>query len=463
MKRKDGKAVQLDWRKVRVVLLVCLLCLIYLNVMWVSAIQERSGQNDADAESSTHLPPGMDVVHTQTKQNHGDAFNVTHPLPLNRDRDSRLLNPVEVASELPVYSREMASQTIRPAPWTCGERDENVTDPLSNEKPIFAFVHVYKTAGSTVRWFFMKYSAVCRKSWMVLTSCSGVDPSSIRMKKDWKNCRVKEVVDERIKKKFEHDRQKKRLYPTVNNTVLKENIDIYGGHFRIGAGDHIFGSNRMSSNQPPVRHILFLRDPKARFVSGILYLMRNNNSKTLEDIAKKIKKEVRHGRKHLAYWEKSLQYLLTPDQAKLFANMNTTQFTPESKARMAIHNLVHYNVIVGMVERMPQSMTILQHVLKSDHFTGEKREEYIDGLFREFFSDDDEGVREEGITNSDTRMNISERKGVSTSSVLEDLRRDMEFMLIFEEYVKYEQIITDFAWKMHLLQYEMAVNRIKGQ
>jgi hypothetical protein len=36
--------------------------------------------------------------------------------------------------------------------------------------------------------------------------------------------------------------------------------------------------------------------------------------------------------------------------------------------------------------------------------------------------------------------------------------RDKYFLPIFKEYVKYEQIIHEFALKMHMMQFEEAVN-----
>eukprot|EP00571_Detonula_confervacea_P003597 CAMPEP_0172315470 /NCGR_PEP_ID=MMETSP1058-20130122/25291_1 /TAXON_ID=83371 /ORGANISM="Detonula confervacea, Strain CCMP 353" /LENGTH=459 /DNA_ID=CAMNT_0013029551 /DNA_START=113 /DNA_END=1489 /DNA_ORIENTATION=- len=412
-------------------------------------------QNIDDTETSYLLPP--------SSRNNGDHSRVSS-------------NPaVKLASSLsglPVYTREMATLAIRPAPWTCGDPDEVATDPLSNEKPIFAFVHVFKAAGSTIRSFFKTYSAICKKTWMVILKCGEMNHSTIPTDNDlyWKNCHVKETTDQR-REIVEHDgmskrQMKKRVYPTVNNTVLKENVDIYGGHLRIGLGDTIFGSGADNSTQAPapVRHIVFLRDPMSRFVSGILYVLNwddpeGENTRTLHEIVSIIKRRIRGSRRHNDYWGKSTTYLLTPHQAETFANMNvkqihtTTRLTPEehlaeAKARMAIQNLVHYNVIMGMSERMTQSMAILRHALVSDQFTSEQREEWVDELFEEYAPDDVEVKDDdEESSNNDVRMNVSERDGVSTASVLEELKKDVEFMLIFEEYIKYEQLITDFAWK----------------
>ena len=41
------------------------------------------------------------------------------------------------------------------------------------------------------------------------------------------------------------------------------------------------------------------------------------------------------------------------------------------------------------------------------------------------------------------------RGKVSTSAVIAELAKDKEHMELFNEYVKYERLVTEFAWKMH--------------
>ncbi|KAL7528120.1 hypothetical protein ACHAWF_002444 [Thalassiosira exigua] len=330
----------------------------------------------------------------------------------------------------------MALQAIRTAPWTCGDQDDEAKDVSSGVKPMFAFVHVYKTAGSSLRDFFKSYSALCRKSWMTLISCTKVKASSLRSDANWKNCKAKEVVDGR------RGRDEQLHYPTVNNTVLKESFDLYGGHFRIGTGDYIFGTGEQKSiSSPPARHIVFLRDPSARYVSGVLYKQKEKETDvTMEGAVKLIKKRVLGDRKKNNYWVSSLSYLLTPDQAEVSSPSNAT--THQKEVGMAIHNLLRYNAIVGMSERMPESIDILQHALLSDKFTSEGREEKVKEMFQTF-------------ARSDVRSNVSKRRGVSTEAVLDELKKDPEFVKAFEEYLKYEQMITDFAWKMHLMQHKV--------
>ncbi|KAL7488250.1 hypothetical protein ACHAW6_013807 [Cyclotella cf. meneghiniana] len=348
----------------------------------------------------------------------------------------------------------MASQAVRPAPWTCGDPNDSAIDPITNQKPMFAFVHIYKTAGSSIRYFFQAYSHICRKAWMCLIGCTQVKSYSIESKpgedegvRDWDKCRVKNVMDRQYL--VEGMDMSDRVYPTVNNTILRKSFDIYGGHFRIGTGDYILKNN--SHNIHPVRHIVFLRDPMERFVSGILYERKNDADQTLKNTVELIKKRVRGSRAADDYWDKSMTYLMTPIQseefhkikpdfmkAKTTTKISQRQRFAEIKARATINNLVKYNVIVGMTERMNESMDVLKHVLLAG--TTEVQEKWLE--------------RHANVT-----RNESNKGQITTASVMAELKTDSEFMSVFEEYVKYEKLIQDFAMSMHLMQHEVLMKQ----
>ena len=363
------------------------------------------------------------------------------PSPPKKDAVRKILkNHVNASSlQLPIYTKEMAAQAIHPAPWSCYASDDPTIVPFTEQRQLFAFVHIYKTAGSTLRNFFKYYSLICRKGWMLLISCTKAKPSSIKSVgdevKNWEPCKVKNVVD---RNRFtEWDGMDERVYKSVNNTVLRENIDIVGGHFRMGTGDFIFESNT-SNKIHPIRHIIFLRDPMERFVSGILYERKGDEQDTLQSVVKLIKKRVTGSRAANDYWDRSLNYLLTPTQAEEFESKTVTQShndkLAQARAMLAINNLVKYNVIVGMTERMYESMQILKHILLAN--ASEKKRSRL------------------AHYTEDATHNESKKGEVSTLSVLNELKQDTEFMPVFEEYVKYEKIINEYAMKMHLMQHE---------
>ena len=341
---------------------------------------------------------------------------------------------------LPVYTSDMARAAVRPASWTCGDADEVTPDPTSGYKTMFAFVHVYKAAGSTVRDYFRKYADLCGKSWLNLISCTNMSSSEVRSAdQNWNHCRVKEFLDGR-----------NRVYENERMGGERDDVDIFGGHFRIGTGDHIFGGTSDWA-APSVRYVVFLREPMDRFVSGILYQNAMKGDRgviQLDEVVTLIKKRVRKSREAGKYWGKSLSYLLTPDEAPQFSKMRAMDGPKEqieARALLAIDNLVRYPVIVGMAEDMAGSMRVLRHVL-FHHFTSEKKREDVADLFEEFYG-------EGAASNKTHKTNVSERDGVSTALVLHELERDDDFMAIFEEYVKYEQMITDFAREMHAMQH----------
>jgi hypothetical protein len=483
-----------------------------------------------------------------SSSNTGGRRMTTIVAKLGESRNATIIDDVGVQPSghvtLPTYTRDMAREAIRPAPWVCGSNDDYSTDrsddeheiqssvpsSIEGERHIFSFVHVYKSAGSTIRTFFRQYAEICHKSWMLLVSCkdhrnpSTHHSSSISIRAleagngeetYWKGCKIKEIYirpDDLI---------------NDNSMLNEDSIDIYGGHFRIGiAGNDnetAFGNNgddtgsnysagqhssiRQQSPRPSssstavvVRHIVFLRDPMARFVSGILYQHQRSAQfdGTLDGAVQRIKKNVRGSRKKQEYWIRSLNYLLTQSQASNFAmtrkiimdgsNITTLEEKMNSMAeiesRTAIQNLVQYNVIVGMVERMDQSMVILRHVLSHTDVNtlprgsaavdatdaasttttaSQEGQDEIGSLFNGFGGSSSKSevalrggdVVQESLKEN-IRMNASGQEGVTTELVLEELKKDTTFMPLFVEYVKYEQRIHDYAWVMHKMQYKEA-------
>ena len=103
---------------------------------------------------------------------------------------------------------------------------------------------------------------------------------------------------------------------------------------------------------------------------------------------RKIKDDIKNRRELDDYADKSLSYLLTPSQRVAndlgsnitnnhmnfeelrasnttilsSSNITLSSFKAESRAKLAIQNLHQYNAIIGMTERMSDSLHILRHV-----------------------------------------------------------------------------------------------------
>lgn len=341
------------------------------------------------------------------------------------------------------YNTALAEKAIRPTPWICGDKEPLAKD---GQRPFFAFVHIYKTAGSTLRDFFSLYASLCRKSMMTVISCTGVKAAASESRSsDWNDCRVKNVVDGR-RGVLEYDGMGGRTYLSVNNTALDGDFDFLAGHYRMGSTDGM---------SAPARHITFLRQPKERYVSGVLYrakLHLKNKRDTVEDTAKYIKKLVREGRSDNRYSDGIYKYLLTPEQSQNRRKFADSARQMEHDTRLVIENLVKYNTIVGMTERMQQSMQILRHVLLPSEFSSDEREERVHKMFEKYTA---ESKPSEKTEEDHTWQNRSSMGDISTSSVMAELRKDDAFMQIFEEYVKYEQRVVDYALRMHIMQYDL--------
>ena len=293
-------------------------------------------------------------------------------------------------------------------------------------------------------------------------------------------------------------KMKHRKYNKVNNRVLRDSVDVFGGHVRIGSGDWIFPSDSNSNSNftssqssqlsatpssPRVRYIIFLRDPMERYVSGRLYQNKVNEKKlSLEQIVNEIKTALVDNRG--SYFTKSFSYLLSPSQEEESKHLNVMQLMEtvaqsaaketetmtlsqsaliaETRAKVVIRNLIKYNAIIGMTERMTESMHILKHVLL--HNPHDDIREAAEQVFRKFTPEpelmnivpDNSTETTKANNKGGVQANVS-KGGMSTSAVMEELAKDEEIMKLFREFVKYEQMITDFAWSMHNMQYEAVV------
>jgi hypothetical protein len=103
-----------------------------------------------------------------------------------------------------------------------------------------------------------------------------------------------------------------------------------------------------------------------------------------------------------------------------------------------METLKENKVLFGIVERMSESLEMLQHVIDKD------RE--LDDLFESF------GMVPAGANK--TEEVIRNQSKLSSSEVLAEVEKDKEFMKLMREYVKYDTMVYEFALDMHMRQYE---------
>jgi len=317
-----------------------------------------------------------------------------------------------------LYPLSKASQIVQPI-WKCGER-------LNHSKK-FVFVHIFKTAGSTLRYLFHLYAKHCRTGWALVVGCSGLSVQSMEYghwaKANGSRCKFKKSVT------FSGD-EIKPSYPYINTTYIRDNVDLFGGHLPLGAGE----SFRKEDGTPEsIRYFMIFRNPVEKFISGNLFKHRNNHNITFDILVQEMKSLVNDARAKGKYYNGYRAYCLTPFQEKYKLGKMDVISTTE----LMMQNLIDYNVILGMVDQMPQSLEILHHELDSDGKT--KR------LFLHFGMKDSNG--------NIKRPQILNKSVFSTSEFIAELKKDQEFYPNLVEYVKYDQMLVDFARKLYLLQY----------
>ncbi|GMI57854.1 hypothetical protein ScalyP_jg10675 [Parmales sp. scaly parma] len=245
------------------------------------------------------------------------------------------------------------------------------------------FIHMFKTAGSTIRTLFREYSKKCDRGWVCVTDCSDLDPSSFIGKesidavwqpredsKTWDNppkCRIKDQVTRTDSRDVEFERP-------PDNERIRNNADILGGHLSLGVNpwaqqDHI-----------NVRYLTFVRDTPIKFVSGLIYTtfqMDPATTTTVQQMSVKIKKRILKARDKFECYGDGMtsfaKYLLTPEQKKeLVDKFGLADKVPASfSSELVKRNLGELNVVVGAVERMGESMRLLQTLID---FDGEQSE-----------------------------------------------------------------------------------------
>ncbi|KAL7554650.1 hypothetical protein ACHAWF_018256 [Thalassiosira exigua] len=188
----------------------------------------------------------------------------------------------------PEYTKEMAIEAIRPTTWTCGDDHNETSDPYD----IISFVHIFKASGTTIRDLFKEYALACRKTWMCLIQCT--DPKlvhSIRDGRDWEPCKVKNFTDGR----YNASKNANKGLAHISNERLRT-INLFGGHIH-----YLTHNASLQTRNARVRHVVFLRDAKHRYVSAMLYKDKKKRDQNeieteenhpLEEVVVRIKEKV---------------------------------------------------------------------------------------------------------------------------------------------------------------------------
>ena len=341
------------------------------------------------------------------------------PSEVEQDEDGKTgHSPVELDEHSIVETRPTLDDykgEIEPM-WSCKD---------TGRKKKLVFVHLFKTAGSTMRQLLRTYSETCNAGLNIVVRCAPVLPESIRTGK-W--MRADKVQCNLIQTIYRNNISIKKTGP-MNTTHLEESdADILAGHITMGtecdwkdeSGKHV-----------DVQYLAFFRESTHKYVSAVLFM---NPTFSFHQAVARIRDQVPKHVKNGEYLDNS-GYLITPAQIDEYRNSTLLM---EDNIRLMMKNLKENNVLVGIVERMSESLEMIQDIVDKD---GE-----LDSMFESF------GKKPAGA-NATKEMKANKSK-LSSEDVLAELEKDEEFMKVLREFVKYDDIVYRFALDMHMRQYE---------
>lgn len=345
----------------------------------------------------------------------------TNELPVGLAATTTSL-PTEAQLDQQSYnvSKKFSSQPVTMDPmWSC----LRTRIPSERQKKLI-FIHVFKTAGSSLRKLFLVYGKVCETGVSVLQRCS-----------EWKLPKGHfDAWDDGGKKKCQlqfhqwrtNNTSKQILQNTViNSRFLQREVDLLVGHFPLGV-HHAWSFGGNHSKEEDYQYVTFFRDPIHKLVSGFVYSQRQHgNHLAFDDAVTEIKKYVTNERKKGKTMQGYSSYLLSPDQKKIPARRRAQQIK---------ENLVEHRFVVGIVERITESMALLQYLLDGTRV--------LSGLFSVVSTD-----------HGGKKSLLENKSHLSSSALVQTLLSDAPFAKILDEYVRDDTDLYNFALDIHRQQY----------
>jgi hypothetical protein len=381
--------------------IVCLLSLIHED--FLSFIKSKSSYPYTTTDPSVNQLLFNETRAAKNETVHANAVktNVTYSNGNNKET-TLLLDDDD----------EMSSFALEPM-WNCTNQGnfshESSSFPTrtAGRRKKLLFVHVFKTAGSTMRSFFVGYGRACSHTGVsIVSQCSGLNVAppardGIDDESVWTNhggggeCVLQtfqprhgdpawmHTSDNEEKTPQEHQQQQWLLEkPRLARSFLRATTDVLIGHFPLGVHEHWLVNNNSSINNSinvsttrneeyfSYQYVVFFRDPLNKLVSGYLYSNRMRHNLTTEQAANELYDRVWEKQNvQKLYHDGYSSYLLTPIQKREIGRLykggikNTTAATIKHNMAIIKSNLLGMRVMVGIVEQMTSSLAILRHLI----------------------------------------------------------------------------------------------------
>jgi hypothetical protein len=357
--------------------------------------------------------------------------------------------------------------------WTCSNSNNNNANATPTRQNYYArqqklvFVHAFKTAGMTLRELLLRYAMTCHVGIGMVAECSGLVVPG-RMDQDqrhatnrttssmdgvwWRNGYGTKKGKHCVMKAMDRYQQEVPAMPKhrIMTQMVATELDLLMGHLPLGVGRIAWaGEDNNSGGYSSVQYLTFFRRAVDKFVSGIMYQKKDQNY-SFQDMVELIRKRVQGELRLHKYREGYSAYLLTPWQKEQFygpdtnSNSSSTS-TIEERTEQIIRNLDQQPILVGIVERMSESLQLLQFVI--DHECEQT------AIFQSFgMKPDVDGNNESNYSHPDGKRNNPSK--FSTLMIVEELERDAVFWPLVQDYVKYDDRIYQRALQLHMLQYQ---------
>jgi hypothetical protein len=352
--------------------------------------------------------------------------------------------------DAPLY--DVASQRLDPL-WTCfpeflstGTLDRNLHDhetyPTGERKRKLVFLHMSRTGGSTIRGLLKAYGAKCRVNVAAVSRCVDLNLRTMKYADIWRNgrdsyasgqsCFLTHVSNRTDDTKL-RTKGKSLTDVSVSSARLQAmQIDVLMGRLSIGSDEYWYTTDTRGNQKPAsAQYVAFLRDPLERYVSDIMSQTPHSGTLSIKEAVAAVFAAALDTSKRGRYLVHYSNYLISPQQ-KAWVEDHSVFWTPERRVNLTLRNLASQNVIVGLVERMADSIKLLSHILDKD-------DEAVE-MFQ-FFSASD---------NVKKLANVATKN--RTMAIAETIRRDMSMSLVIEEYLKHDRLIYDFAIRQHEAQ-----------
>lgn len=312
--------------------------------------------------------------------------------------------------------------------WTCKNKDRGGK---------LVYLHMYRSAGFTVRAILRAYAHLCGAGVAFVSNCVDVSHASMSENKFWMNeglsspKKGKECwlshLENRTGEEYGTD-----FSNAVTTKLLKENnVDIIGDHLPVGVLDEWTETDGEAID---ARYFAFFRDPLETFVSNYIFSNRSVHSsadEAADAVSAIASKRLNAGE----YLDKTSNHFMSPFQ-KFWVDDERLEWTHDRRVNLTMQNLVKYNVMVGLVDHFSQSLDLLQHLIDGD---GD-----LSQMFR-FFSSHENIDRVGDGSISDSRK--------YTASVVAAIRSNATRSFAVNEFLRYERQIYEYAVTLHDAQY----------